>query len=134
MRTQKDDIPEIPETMTLTAFAGLFRYSRSTLSARKATDSRFPKPDAKGRFNIFAILQFPELHELERMTADEIRARQKKGAEYLEAKIKEGLFKGAAIIKRLKKMIVEKRTGDPEEYRRESIAELEARLLEGRSK
>lgn len=133
MRTQKDDIPEIPETTTLTAFAGLFRYSRSTLSAWKATDSRFPKPDAKGRFNTFAIFQFTELHELERMTADEIRARQKKGAEYLEAKINEGLFNGTGIIKRLKKMIVEKRTGDPEKYRRESIAELEARLLDGRS-
>ena len=134
MRTQKDEIPEIPETMTLTAFAALFHYSRSTLSAWKATDLRFPKPDAKNRFNTFALVKFTDLHELERMTADEIRAREKRGAEYLEAKIKEGFFKGTTLIKRLKKMIVEKRTGDPEKYRRESISEIEARLLKGRSK
>jgi hypothetical protein len=114
----------------MTRFAHLAGIARSTVSEWRATDSRFPRPGADGLFDAAALGRFLELHDLERATGDEIRSDRRAGADRLDAEIERGTFGTGAMATRCRKLARAMRTGDPEQHRRERIAEIERQLAE----
>jgi hypothetical protein len=119
----------IPEKTTLTGFAAIFGMARSTLSGWRATDTRFPVADTAGKFSTIDLGAYLELRELESMTADEHRQQLRAGADALDRHIESGLFRGMET--RVKRIVHEMRTGDPEEARLERIKEIEEQLSTG---
>ena len=126
-----DTLETIPDRCTLTRFASLAGLARSTLSEWRSTDHRFPTVGPGGKFETVKLGRFLELHDLERMDPDDIRADRLAGADRLEAAITAGTFGTGAMATRCRKLARAMRTGDPETHRRQRIAEIERQLAEG---
>jgi hypothetical protein len=121
----------IPERVNLTGAAALFGVSRSTLSGWRSTDkARFPKADARGLFDTLELGRYLEWRELSRTTATDYQAQRRAGADRLQAHIESGLFPGA-MAGRVKRIVADMRSGDPDQARRARIAEIETQLLTG---